>query len=755
MPRLVIREAGTTHTFRIGGEVVSIGRAATSDIQILDAKSSREHCTLNRVEDTWRLVDLQSQNGTFVNGERITERVMQYGDRIQIGAAEISFESDPSDAPADGTAPERTPSGGALPAVTLGASRTGEAPRLPRRRRLRHGTLRRRVVWPSAAPSLVPASSDPAAPSVANPESDLRRLLDGVDAQSGVAGLNAAADLVDEYLANRTGASRYEDLVELKDNLLRLTAITTALNSEHNLRRLLDAIMDAVIEITSAERGFLILLEAGRMDFKVARNFDKEAVKKPEFKISHSIAETVIKSGRPLITADAQTDEKFSAYVSVSDLKLRSVLCLPFAVKERVLGCLYIDNRFETGLFTDADLSLLTAFASQAAVAIENARLIEENLRKQEELQKSKEQIEALNRRLEEKVRSQSAELVEVREVLRHSQSQLETKYNYKNIIARSPRMQEVFRLLDRVTDSNVPVLIEGESGTGKELVARAIHFNGPRLKGHFVSENCGAIPESLLESELFGYMKGAFTGAGEDRKGLFELASDGTLFLDEISDMPLEMQKKLLRALQEGEIRRVGGKENLPVNVRIISASNKDLQDLIRQGKFREDLYYRINVVKIKLPPLRERREDIPLLVDHFLGQFAREAGKPQSQEVDRDALRLLMAYAWPGNIRELENEIYRAATLSEGPITCAALREELQGLMPSGPLAGSGREGHLKDLVHLAVEQVERDVILKTLQKTGWTKTETSRLLGISRPTLDAKIEQYRLQREEKKEG
>ena len=240
--------------------------------------------------------------------------------------------------------------------------------------------------------------------------------------------------------------------------------------------------------------------------------------------------------------------------------------------------------------------------------------------------------------------------------------------------------MYEIFHILDQVTDSDVPVLIQGESGTGKELIARALHFNSKRKDHPFVSENCSAIPETLLESEFFGYEKGAFTGADQDKPGLFEIANGGTLFLDEISEMNLDMQAKLLRVLQEGEIRRVGGKKTIRVDVRLISACNRDLAEEVRKKRFRSDLFYRINVITIELPPLRERKEDIPLLVEHFLQRGAKKIGR--KKRISPRALEYLMEYDWPGNVRELENEIERAMVLAEDVITPDVLSPSILAL-------------------------------------------------------------------------
>ncbi|MBI3268896.1 MAG: sigma 54-interacting transcriptional regulator [Planctomycetes bacterium] len=732
MPRLTIHENGETHLHPVTHDLTSIGRAPTNVIQILDIKSSREHCYVERTDKGYLLVDLQSQNGTLVNGVRVNHHLLKSGDKIEIGTTQIIFEreeGDPAEEPVDAAA---------------------DVPRprpLPRRHLRRVVPLRRRTLpLVTPAPTDVPTRGEEVVEE--SLEDVLRSTLQSYVEAAGVQGLEEAGTLIDEFFQRHAGTSRLASVVKTRDDLLKLQEVGKAINSEHNLKKLLEMIMDTVIQLTTAERGFMILLEGEAMNFRVARNFDREPIKNPEFKISHSLAEGVVKTGKAILTADAQSDDRFEAFVSVSGLKLRSVLCIPFKVKQQVLGCVYIDNRFEGGVFTEETLHLLEAFADQAAIAIENARLLEENIKKQEELRRSKEQVEKLNRLLEEKVEQQSVELKEVKEDLKRERSELALKYDYTNIVGRCAKMRDVFAVLDRVTDTDVPVLVEGESGTGKELVARAIHFNGPRKNFRFVSENCAAIPETLLESELFGYMRGAFTGANQDKKGLFELAHQGTLFLDEIGDTSLEMQKKLLRALQEGEIRRVGGKDVVKVDVRIVSASNKDLKELIKQAKFREDLFYRLNVIKVKLPPLRERKEDIPLLVDHFGDSIARESGQPK-RNMDREALRLLMAYDWPGNVRELENEVRRAVALSDQKILPEVLKEEIRQKEGTGALGNvSGKP--LKDVVREAVERLEKEVILRVLTDVKWVKTEAARVLGISRPTLDAKIEAYQLERQ-----
>lgn len=309
-------------------------------------------------------------------------------------------------------------------------------------------------------------------------------------------------------------------------------------------------------------------------------------------------------------------------------------------------------------------------------------------------------------------------------------------EYSFHQILGKSKSMQAVFELIRRVADSPTNVLITGESGTGKELVAKAIHYNSDRRDAPFVPVNCAAIPEQLLESELFGHMRGSFTDAKVDKRGLFEEAQKGTLFLDEISELPLMLQAKLLRAIQEREIRRVGATKSIPVDVRIIAATNLNLVDEVKHKRFREDFYYRLNVIELRLPPLRERREDIPILVDAFLKKCAAARGG-QVKGLSEPALAMLADYAWPGNVRELENVIERAVTLSHGDVIGA---EDL-------PLQVQGARGDRRILDEAAertlpLHEVEKEYIVKILEKTGGNKYQAAHVLGIDRKTLYRKL-------------
>ena len=343
--------------------------------------------------------------------------------------------------------------------------------------------------------------------------------------------------------------------------------------------------------------------------------------------------------------------------------------------------------------------------------------------------------VEELRARLEHVVHS-----VELKRENRVLREQLRTKPGFGGLIGMSPRMERVYKMIEKVSLREHPVLILGESGTGKELVARSIHFLGPRKDKPFVPVECSALVPTLIESELFGYTKGAFTGALQSKQGLMEAANGGTLFLDEIGDMPLEMQVKLLRALQQREIKPVGSTDRRAIDVRVVAATNCDLDHAIKNGNFRQDLYFRLNVVQIKLPPLRERKSDIPLLVTAFLEKF----GNPDepNREMTEDATRRLMAYDWPGNVRELENAIERAVALGSGPyVAVHDLTSNLQ--YPTTERAPEKEE-------LLPLEELERRAILSTLRQTGGDKQKTARLLGIGKTTLYRKLKQYQIERE-----
>jgi transcriptional regulator with GAF, ATPase, and Fis domain len=524
------------------------------------------------------------------------------------------------------------------------------------------------------------------------------------------------------------------------DLLAALLEIVKELLAEQDLTRLLERIIDHAVELAGAERGFLLMkTETGRKTtIRVARNIDQESIQRKEFKISRSIADEVLSTGKPLVAVDAMEDARFRDFLSVHNLRLRSIICVPMSIRRQVRGAIYLDNRFQTQVFTARDQELLAALADQAALAVGNWELMEQNRQRQKELARSQAELRRLNQQLKDSMEQQNLRLDELSRLARDQRGELEGRYQFDNLVGQSAAMRELFALIDRIKDSVAPVFIHGESGTGKELVAKALHYNGPRKDAAFVCVNCGAIPATLLESELFGYERGAFTGAERDHRGFFERSHGGTLFLDEVGDMPLELQVKLLRVLQEKRFQRVGSEGERQSDFRLLTASNKDLQALVESGAFREDLFYRINVIKLRLPPLRERREDIPLLVEHLL---RRHGG--QEVQVSRRAFNLLMDYGWPGNVRELENEVLCFLALGGKVIEPEDLSPRLLergGAAPSGPPAGT-----LKQALH----DVEHQMVTRALVASGGRVTEAAKALGMSRAGLHKLMRRHGIDR------
>jgi Nif-specific regulatory protein len=474
-----------------------------------------------------------------------------------------------------------------------------------------------------------------------------------------------------------------------------LFEISQALNSVHTLEPLLNRVMDLAIESLNAERGFVILKDDSTVELKivVARNMEGENVRDLS-KISQSVVRSVLNDSKPVLTHDAKVDFKGSESVRLHNIV--SIMCVPLMEKDKVFGAIYVDSTSQRGVFSDEDLQFLTIFANQAGAVIESARLHESVL--------------------DENVRLRG----EVRKI-----------YGHKAMIGKSQKMVQFFELMERVIDSDASVLLLGETGTGKELAARTIHYNGPRRDGNFVPLYCGSLPETLLESELFGAKKGAYTGADRDRPGLFEIADDGTLFFDEVCDVGQPMQAKVLRALQEGEFRRIGETRVRRADVRIISATNKDIRKEVREGRFREDLFYRLNVISITLPPLRERKEDIPLLADHFLARYAAKARRPVEGFTD-GAMEKLMAHGYPGNVRELENMIERAVLLAR---TDRVTQDEITSEM--GALRDEPTSTLLAD--H------EKAFILDVLEKKGGNRRKTAEALGISLRALQYRLKEW----------
>jgi Nif-specific regulatory protein len=485
--------------------------------------------------------------------------------------------------------------------------------------------------------------------------------------------------------------------------LATLYEITQIVSTLKDLTELLSRVLDLAIQIVGAERGLIFLREGenGELKVRVARNLDQETIRDAG-EYSRRILEEAAE-GKPIVTLDAGSDQRFERFDSVSLYNIRSLVCVPLRIRERILGTVYLDSRRGDVLFGEADLEFLEAFANQAAVAIENARLYD--ALRQENL---------------------------------YLKQTVQNRFGFRNIIGSSPALIAALERVEKVSDTALPVIIQGESGTGKELVARAIHFNSRRRDKRFLTENVAALPETLLESELFGHVRGAFTGADQDKPGLFELADGGTLFLDELGEMSMPLQSKLLRAVQEGEIRPVGSGTTRKVDVRIVAATNRDLKAMVAERKFREDLFYRLNVVTVTLPPLRQRKEDLPLLIDHFLERIAGEKGT-RPLKLDPQVLSVLSRHRWPGNIRELENTLSRLALFAEGPsLTLADLARDPELLDRIADLPG-GRKAPEPAL--------SRSELRRALKAAAGNRSQAAALLGISRATLFRKLRELRV--------
>ncbi len=493
----------------------------------------------------------------------------------------------------------------------------------------------------------------------------------------------------------------------------QLDAIVRSLASRDRLKPLLEQVLDTMVLWTGVERGLLLLRAPdGKLVPRVARNLARRDLRGEQLSLSMGLAKRAMEERQAICATDAYA-QVGDLHASVHALRLRSVLAVPLVARGDVLGVVYLDDRVRRGAFGDAELGWVRLVASQAALAIADAR-------DQALLRRAVRRAERANARLTAELGAREAEL----EAARAELSSGDTRFRYDEIAGRSEPMQAMLRVVDRVTASDVPVLLAGESGTGKELVARAIHANGGRSKRPFVSENCASVPETLLESTLFGHMRGAFTGASSTRSGLFDVADGGTLFLDEIGEMPLSMQTKLLRVLQNGEVRPVGSERTHAVDVRIIGATHRDLEAMVTAGTFREDLFYRLNVVSIRVPPLRERPADIPLLVAHFVEKHA----EGRKLKVTRAALERLVAFPWPGNVRQLENEIRRAFVLADERIDVAELSDEVSRGRPSAArTAGLGLKAR--------VDALEAQLVREALERTKGNQTRAAEALGISR--------------------
>ena len=536
--------------------------------------------------------------------------------------------------------------------------------------------------------------------------------------------------------------------------LARLLEILKRLASEHDLDRLLERITDSAIELVGAERGFVLLTdESGSLMPHTVR--DAASPEDPHVAFSRSIAEAVLIDGEPILTIDARADRRLAEYVSVHKLMLKSVAAVPIRGRAGAVGVLYLEHRLRRGRFGEADLDLLLAFADQAAIALENARMLASLERRRQELEEANAELGRANAEIERLLDARTVELAEARNELVRARDALRVANDRFGIVGRSDPMRRVFAIVDRVRDTEVSVVIQGESGTGKELVARAIHFGSVRSSRPFVALNCAAIPEGLLESEIFGHVRGAFTGAERDRAGVLVRASGGTLFLDEVGDMPAKMQVDLLRVLQDRRVRPVGGEEDVTVDVRVIAASNKPLKELVERGRFREDLYYRLSVVELWLPALRDRIGDIPLLCDHFLATFAKRDGA-SPKRISRAAVERLACHPLPGNVRQLEHLLLNAWVMVDDDVIDAddlALGDDGTGLASTPRLDRALAPQEPLDparVMPASLEEFkdqERARILEALEAHAWNRVRAAQALGMARRTFYRRLKEYEI--------
>ena len=528
---------------------------------------------------------------------------------------------------------------------------------------------------------------------------------------------------------NGDGKGHHRDYLKLKS----LWDISQSLHQYLNVDELILHIIDRISKVMRVEAVSVIIHDEEKDELVFCWSSDsaerREKLSEIRLPADRGIAGSVFTSGKAELVSDVTKDLRhYSEVDGVTEFKTKSLIAVPLKTKKKSIGVLEVLNKIR-GTFGNRDLDFLQTLAPIVAMAIENASMYSK-------LGKAYEELQILDQGKDELLKQTQNEV----DLLRR---EVERRNRFDQIVGNSDRMLDVFKLCERVIDTDITVLIEGETGTGKELVARTIHYSGPRRKKPFLAQNCGGIPDTLLASELFGHKKGAFTGAVSDRRGLLEMANGGTIFLDEVGEMSPAMQTSLLRFLQEGEIKPLGTEYGKNVDVRVISATNRSLEERVKARKFREDLFYRLNVFAIGLPPLRDRIGDIPLLADHCIKKYKRKA-KKSVKGLSREAMQCLEAYPFPGNVRELENEIERAMAMAEGGkhIEIFHLSDRLQNkslLSYSGPKS----EGPLKQIV----EAVEKSVLSDRLIKHRGNKTKVARDLGLSRNGLMKKMQRYGL--------
>lgn len=592
---------------------IRIGRDPSNSLAISDLSLSRRHCVITREEDGYKLRDLESRNGTFVNGAVISEIELSHGDQISVGESVLVFllheDTDETDT----------------------------------------GTVEFDDGLTQATVQLRPQDV-----LYLQPERILKEL---------------------------PAASR------LGRNLNALLKISRVVHSISDLDPLQEQILQLIFEVVPAEHGAILLDGQGNEKFSSLFAYPAPARHGEPVRVSRTITRQVMEQGVAILGADVPASGGLSGVESLVSFKVRSLLCVPLTVFQKVLGCIYLDTSRPGTRFDRDHLQLVASIAGSCAVALENSRRLQ--------------WLEQENMRLAAEIN------------LQHS------------MVGESAAMKEVYLFLSRVAPTESTVLVAGESGTGKELVARAIHRNSPRAGRPFIAINCAAIPEGLLESELFGYERGAFTGAAVQKKGRLEVADGGVVFLDEIGELAPALQVKLLRVLQEREFERLGGSRPISIDIRLIAATNQDLAAAVKARTFREDLYYRLNVVSFVLPRLRERVEDIPILAEYFVAKFAAKC-KVKAKKISPEAMAGLVNYDWPGNVRELENAIERALVLGVSDF----IRPED---LPDSVVGKASGKGVHEAKYHLAVTQLKKHLILTALEEAKGNYTEAARVLGV----------------------
>ncbi|HTT19488.1 MAG TPA: sigma 54-interacting transcriptional regulator [Candidatus Sulfotelmatobacter sp.] len=597
----------------VDGEV-SIGREPSNNISLLDSLVSRRHCVIRRDGDSFRLLDLDSRNNTFVGGVPVRERLLAPGDQIRVGNSLLVFQG----------------AGGDSSTANFG--------------------LQLDVTPAPSAATVILRKQDALYLQPARPE-----------------GLPATPRTV-------------RDLNLLLD-------FSRSLNSVRGLPALQQQALDAVLSAVPADRAAILLTEDGGQGFTSITGRDRRLGTNQSIRASQTILNRVLNEDVAVLSSDVESDDAYREAESLIERRVHSVLAVPLEVRGTVLGALYLEASSPGARFDSELLQLVTTLGNLTALAIENARYLEK--------------LDGENRRLHEELKIQ------------HS------------MVGESKAMREVYEFVSRVAGRDSTVLICGESGTGKELVARAVHTNSARKDKPFVAINCAAITETLLESELFGHERGAFTGAVSQKKGKLEVAEGGTVFLDEIGELAIPMQAKLLRVLQERELERVGGTRAIKLDVRLIAATNRDLKEASRNGGFRSDLYYRLNVVSLQMPALRERREDIPLLAAFFAAQHG-EKVKRRVAGISPEARACLIRYDWPGNVRELENAIERAVVLGS---TELILAEDL----PEAILEETAAAGEPVNALAEGIRQAKKELIERAIEQANGNYTEAAKLLGV----------------------